>query len=90
MRESTTTSASGKSQVQKLTHPFFVVRLVLTVLGGCLFALVLLMIAYAVIVEGDSLFGPVKGANIGLGWLIMALIINVPIWLLWLVRIERH
>lgn len=42
---------------------------------------VLWMIAYSIIVEGEELFPPT--ANIGMGFLILALAVNIPTAALW-------
>ncbi len=68
----------------RVANGFHLTRQALTVMAAAPLALVLLMVAFAVVVEGDPLFPPTGDPNIGLGVLVLALLINVPVWLLWL------
>lgn len=66
----------------QLLQAFATLRRFLTVVGFAGLGLVGLAILYAVVVEGDRADGP--GANIGLALLKLALLVNLPIWALWL------
>ena len=61
---------------------FVAVRWLLTSLAAAALGVVILMVLYAMVVEGDRLDGP--GANIGLGLLVLALGANGLVGLLWL------
>lgn len=83
-------AAPGLPWHLRLANAFHLIRRVLTVVAAVPLLLVLLMIAGAVLVEGDPLFPPPGDPNIGLGVLVLALLINGPVWLLWLLPPYRR
>lgn len=65
----------------KRHHGCLVLLLPFTTLTLCALGYVVWMIVYCIIIEGEELFPPT--ANIGLMFLIFALVCNIPTAVLW-------
>jgi hypothetical protein len=75
------THSDNEEQPRLLSRGFLVV---LTLLGLAIIAAVIGMMILAWIAEGDDPFALNGDANIGLGLLLLAVLLNVPIWSCWI------
>ena len=82
----TTAQSSFQEQPRLFCHGLLAI---LTVLGLAIITIVVGLMTLAWVLEGDDPFASNGGANIGLGLLLLAVMLNVPIWCCWIVSSMR-